>query len=390
MNLLLSPSQTAFRDEVRAFIQARLPADIRERLRRGHAPRKQDTVAWQRILNERGWAAPHWPAEYGGAGLGTDERVILLDELARASAPMPLAFNIVMLGSVLLRYGSAEQKRFFLPKLANLDLWFCQGFSEPGSGSDLASLRTQARREGDRYIVNGQKIWTTSAHQADWIFALVRTRQEARKQDGISFLLIELKSPGISIRPIVSIDGQHHLNEVFFDDVSVPAANLVGEEGRGWDCAKFLLSSERATIANVGLCWERLDYAREIAAGIRDGATRLLDDPKLAAELAMLGAEIRALELTNWRFLLDPDVARSNPGFASVLKLKGSELMQELTALLARLSGPAGLERRFSDDEPANHPSAATVPRYLFYRAATIYGGSSEVQKDILAKTLLG
>ncbi|RZL91494.1 MAG: acyl-CoA dehydrogenase [Variovorax sp.] len=390
MDLRLSPSETAFRDEVRAFIRDRLPGEIRDRLRRGHPARKQDTVAWQRILHERGWAAPHWPGEYGGAGLGTVERLILLEELQRASAPLPLPFNIAMLGPVLLRFGTEAQKRFFLPKLASLDLWFCQGFSEPDSGSDLASLRTRAVRDGEHYIVDGQKIWTTSAHQADWIFALVRTEQAARKQDGISFLLIDLKTPGVSVRPIVSIDGQHHLNEVFFDKARVPVANLVGEEGRGWDCAKYLLASERTNIANVGLCRERLDCAREIAAGIRQGGACLLDDPKVGAELAVLGAEIRALELTNWRFLLDPDIGRNNPGFASVLKLKGSELMQALTALLARLSGPAGLERRPADGEPAQHPLAATASRYFFYRAATIYGGSSEVQKDILAKPLLG
>ncbi|MDM0103454.1 acyl-CoA dehydrogenase family protein [Variovorax sp. J22R24] len=390
MDLRLSPSETAFRDDVRAFIRERLPVEIRNRLRQGHAPRKQDTVAWQRVLHERGWAAPHWPAEYGGAGLGTAERLILLEELQRASAPLPLPFNIAMLGPVLLRFGTPEQKRFFLPKLANLDLWFCQGFSEPDSGSDLASLRTRAVRDGDHYVVDGQKIWTTSAHHADWIFALVRTEQAARKQDGISFLLIDLKTPGVSIRPIVSIDGQHHLNEVFFDRARVPVAHLVGEEGRGWDCAKYLLASERTNIANIGLCWERLGYAREIASQVRQGASRLMDDPKLGAELAVLGAEVRALELTNWRFLLDPDIARKNPGFASVLKLKGSELMQELTTLLARLAGPSGLERRPDEGASAQHPLAATASRYFFYRAATIYGGSSEVQKDILAKTLLG
>jgi pimeloyl-CoA dehydrogenase len=387
MDVLLSPDHAAFRDEVRAFIKARLPVEIRDRLRKGHAPRKQDTVAWQRILHERGWAAPHWPREYGGAGLGIAERLILVDEMARASAPMPLGFNIAMLGPVLLRYGSDEQKRFFLPRLAHLDLWFCQGFSEPGAGSDLASLRTRAVRDGEHYIVDGQKTWTTGAHHADWMFALVRTEQAARKQDGITFLLIDLKTPGVSIRPIVSIDGEHHLNEVFFDNVRVPVANLVGEEGRGWDCAKFLLASERTNIANVGLCWERLDYAHEIAAGVRQGGQRLLDDPKLGGELATLGAEIRALELTNWRFLLDADIARSNPGFASVLKLKATELMQELTTLLARLAGPAGLERHQAASES---PLEAAVPRYFFYRACTIYGGSSEVQRDILAKTLLG
>ncbi|MDM0021159.1 acyl-CoA dehydrogenase family protein [Variovorax saccharolyticus] len=381
MNLRPSPSQAAFRDEVRAFIRDRLPADIRDRLRLGHPPRKQDTVAWQRILHERGWAAPHWPKEFGGAGLGTAERLILVEELQRACAPLPLPFNIAMLGPVLLRFGTAAQKAFFLPKLARLDLWFCQGFSEPEAGSDLASLRTRAVRDGDDYVVDGQKIWTTSAHQADWIFALVRTEQAARKQDGISFLLIDLKSPGVSVRPIVSIDGQHHLNEVFFDSVRVPVAQRVGEEGRGWDCAKHLLASERTNIANVGLCWERLDCARRIAGA------RARDDAKLGAELATLGAEIRALELTNWRFLLDDGVARTAPGFASVLKIKGSELMQELTALLARLAGPAGLERRGAD---AVDPLAAATSRYFFYRAATIYGGSSEVQKDILAKTILG
>ncbi|MDE2453225.1 MAG: acyl-CoA dehydrogenase family protein, partial [Burkholderiales bacterium] len=254
----------------------------------------------------------------------------------------------------------------------------------------LASLRTRAVRDGAHYVVDGQKIWTTSAHHADWIFALVRTEQSPRKQAGISFLLIDLRTPGVTIRPIVSIDGEHHLNEVFFDGVRVPLGNLVGEEGRGWDCAKYLLSSERTNIANVGLCWERLDYARELAAGIRQGKQRLLDDPKLEIELAVLGAEIRALELTNWRFLLDPDMAQTHPAFASVLKLKGSDLMQELTSLLARLSGPAGLERRQLEQDPADDPLAATASRYFFYRAATIYGGSSEVQKDILAKALLG
>jgi pimeloyl-CoA dehydrogenase len=390
IDLQLSPAQAAFRDEVRGFVRERLPDEIRERLKRGHAPRPQDIVTWQRILNERGWAAPHWPKEYGGAGLDTPHRLILLDELYRAPAPLVLGFNINMLGTVLLRYGSEEQKRFFLPKLANLDLWFCQGFSEPGSGSDLASLRTKAVRQGDRYIVDGQKIWTTSAHVADWIFALVRTEQAPRKQDGISFLLIDLKSPGVTVRPIVSIDGEHHLNEVFFDGVEVPVGNLVGEEGRGWDCAKHLLGAERASIAAVGLCWERLGYARHLAQTTLQGGKRLIDDPKLAAELAVLGAETRAHELTNWRYLGDPDIARSQPAFASVLKLKGTELLQETSALLARLAGPSGLERRDSDGADALHPFAAAVPRYLFHRATSIYGGSSEVQKDILAKAILG
>jgi pimeloyl-CoA dehydrogenase len=390
MNLEPTASQAAFRAEVRRFVKERLPTDIRERLRLGHPPRKQDTVAWQRILHEKGWAAPHWPRKYGGAELGQAERLILLDEMFRAPAPLPQVFNVGMLGPVLLKFGTEAQKRHFLPKLANLDLWFCQGFSEPGSGSDLASLRTSARREGNDYIVNGQKIWTTTAHLADWVFALVRTDGEGRKQHGISFLLIDLRTPGITIRPITSIDGQHHLNEVFFDEVRVPAGNLVGDEGRGWDCAKYLLMNERTGIANVGLCRERLDYARELAGRLTEAGRPLLESPKLRAEIATLEAEVRALEVTNWRFLLSADTAQKNPGFASVLKLKGTELQQDIAQLLQRIAGPAAMERRPHDGEGAGHWAGPLAMRYFYSRAASIYGGTSEVQKDILAKTILG
>ena len=386
MNLDLTFEQIAFRDDVRSFIQARLPDEIRVRLRAGHPPRKQDTVRWQRILHERGWAAPHWPKKFGGAELGQAERLILMDEIYRAPAPLPQVFNITMLGPVLMKFGTSEQCEYFLPKLTSLELWFCQGFSEPGAGSDLASLRTSARRDGDHYIVNGQKIWTTTAHLADWTFALVRTDPEARKQDGISFLLIDLKSHGITIRPITSIDGEHHLNEVFFDEVRVPVTNLVGKENNGWECAKFLLSNERTGIANVGLCKERLEYARNLANQIIQGQKRLIDDPKLKIEFATLDAEIRALEITNWRFLLTLSDQLSLPPFASVLKLKGVELQQDINSLLARLSGPSGLERRESSDVEYG----PLTPRYFYSRAASIYGGTSEVQKDILAKFILG
>ena len=394
MDLATPPDQAAFRREVRQFIEERLPAEIRNRLRLGHPPRKQDTVTWQRILNEKGWAAPHWPREYGGAELGQAERLILLDELFRAPAPLPQVFNVGMLGPVLLKFGTEAQKRFFMPRLANLDLWFCQGFSEPGSGSDLASLRTSARREGEgedeHYVVDGQKIWTTTAHLADWVFALVRTDGTGSKQHGISFLLIDLRSPGITIRPITSIDGQHHLNEVFFDAVRVPVGNLVGEEGRGWDCAKYLLMNERTGIANVGLCRERLDYARELAGRLTQAGRPLLDSPRLRAEMAVLDAEIRALEVTNWRFLLSSDTAQKNPGFASVLKLKGTELQQEIAQLLQRIAGPAAMERRAHDGPGAEHWAGPLAMRYFYSRAASIYGGTSEVQKDILSKSILG
>lgn len=388
MNLELTTEQAAFRDEVRAFVQARLPDEIRQRLRHGHLPSKEDTVRWQRILAERGWAAPHWPRAYGGAELGQMERLILLDELQRAPAPVPQVFNINMLGPVLLEYGTPSQRAYFLPRLVNLDLWFCQGFSEPGAGSDLASLRTSARRTGDHYVVNGQKTWTSTAQWSDWMFALVRTEPETRKQQGISFLLIDLKTPGITIRPIQSIDGSYHLNEVFLDDVRVPIENLVGEENKGWDCAKFLLANERSGIANVGLCRERLEYARELVDNTLRGGQRLADSPGLRHEMVWLDAQIRALELTNLRFLLSPREQAAVPAFASVLKLKGTELQQEVNALLGRLTGLAGLEHHDVLDESGCE--VHLVERYLFSRATSIYGGSSEIQKEILAKSILG
>lgn len=379
MNLEFTPEQLAFRDEVRAFIAARLPHTIRDRLRQGHLPDREDTVTWQRILAERGWSAPHWPREYGGAALGQAERLILLDELYRAPAPLPQIFNMNMLGPVLMKFGTPAQRETFLPKLANLDLWFCQGFSEPEAGSDLAALRTTARREGDAYVVNGQKTWTSTAQWADWMFTLVRTDPAARKQDGISFLLIDLKTPGITVRPIRSIDGTDHVNEVFLEDVRVPAANLVGQENRGWDCARFLLANERTGIANVGLCQERLQLARELA-----GAATPAPDAALRRDFALLDAEIRALELTNYRFLLTPSQQAAVPAFASVLKLKGTEIQQELHLLLAKLAGADGLEQPASAEHGPH-----LVQRYLFSRALSIYGGTSEIQKDIVARTLL-
>lgn len=392
MDMELTAAQSAFRDEVRRYIDARLPDDIRKRLRSGLPPRKEDVVTWQRILNERGWAAPHWPKAYGGAELGQMERLILLDELFRAPAPLPQVFNITMLGPVLLQFGTEAQKARWLPRLANMDVWFCQGFSEPGSGSDLASLRTAARREGNEYVVDGQKIWTTTAHVADYAFCLVRTSQENRKQDGISFLLVDLRSPGITIRPIVSIDGQHHLNEVFFDSVRVPVENLVGEEGRGWQCARYLLASERTGIANVGLCRERLDYAIELAGRLTEGGRPLLEaDPSLLGEIAWLDAEIRMLEITNLRMLTSPTAQAENPAFASILKLKGSEMQQQLAALLMRIAGPDALSYQCLDEPMEQLTWADPIgPRYFYSRAATIYGGATEVQKDLLSRSLLG
>ncbi len=391
MQLQLTPAQQQFRDQVRAFIASDLPLDIREHLRMGHPPRKSDVVTWQRRLHARGWAVPHWPREYGGSQMSDIEKLILQDELFRANAPQPLHFNCTMLGPVLIEFGSDAQKTHWLPRLANLDVWFCQGFSEPGSGSDLASLRTAATRQGDDYIVNGQKIWTSSAHLADWIFALVRTGGGSRKQEGISFLLIDLKTPGITIRPIIGIDGGHHLNEVFFDNVRVPATQLVGVEGEGWKCAKFLLGNERTGIAAVGFSRERLRHARRLAERIMQAGRPMIEDRRLREDIAMLEAETRALEITQWRFFASSAARDDRSGaYASMLKLKGVELQQDISALLARIAGPESLEWRSYEGAADDDWTAATGTRYLFLRAASIYGGSSEVQKEILAKALLG
>jgi len=397
MDLRLSNQEQSFRDEVRDFIRASLPQDIRDHLRAGYPPRKDDIVRWQRILNTRGWATAHWPKEYGGAGLTPVERMILSEEIYLAPAPQPLIFNSNMIGPVIIQFGSDEQKRHFLPKLANLDLWFCQGFSEPGAGSDLASLRTQARRDGDDYIVNGQKIWTTTAHQADWMFCLLRTDPQAKKQAGISFLLIDMKTPGITVRPIISIDGLHHLNEVFLEDVRVPVANRVGEENKGWDYAKFLLGHERTGIAAIGRSKERLAYARELAAKVNAGGRPLSEDRSFRERVVLLEADLRALEITQLRVVAAherQDQGKLDP-FTSILKIKGTELYQAVCELLCSVAGPAGLAARPAGAPAEGAPvspdwAAPLAPAYFYSRAASIYGGSNEIQKNILAKGVLG
>ena len=388
MDLTYSDEELAFRDEVRAFVQAKLPAEIRDRLAAGHPPRKQDTVSWQRILNARGWATPTWPAEHGGPGWSAVQRLIFMDEVYAAPAPEPLSFNCTMVGPVIYTFGSPAQKAM-LPAIANLDIWFCQGFSEPGAGSDLASLRTTARRDGTEWVVNGQKIWTSTAMDADWIFCLVRTDAGAKKQLGISFLLIDLSTPGITIRPIHSIDGSSHLNEVFFDDVRVPIANLVGEENKGWDYAKFLLGNERTGIARVGKSRERLAYARRMARTVRAGGVPLSEDRAFRERAALLEAELRALEITQLRVISRRPDAGPDP-FASILKIRGSELQQDAYELAMMVAGPAALRKAAPGTNAEPGWAEALAPGYLYSRAATIYGGSSEIQKNILAKSVMG
>ncbi|MFM7608808.1 MAG: acyl-CoA dehydrogenase family protein, partial [Alphaproteobacteria bacterium] len=307
MDLRFTDEERAFRQEVRDWIDANLPADTRERMAAGRTPTKQMQVDWQKKLNAKGWCVPHWPGEWGGQkDWSAIKRFILLEELQGTPAPIPLGFNCNMLGPVLIAFGTEEQKKFFLPKLANLDLWFCQGFSEPGAGSDLASLKTRAVREGDHYIVNGQKTWTTLTQYADWIFLLVRTNPEAAKQqEGISFLLVDMKTPGITVRPIITIDGAHEVNEVFFDDVKVPVANLVGTEHRGWDCAKFLLSNERTGQARVGASKDRIRRLKLIAQNAPGGERPMIEDARFRERLVEVEVQLKALEMTTMRVLAD-------------------------------------------------------------------------------------
>ena len=400
MDLRFTPEEVAFRDEVRTFIRDNLPGEIRERMRLGYGPRKQDTVAWQRILNKRGWAAISWPQEWGGPGWSAIQRMIFLEENQTAPAPEVSGFNITMIGPVLIQFGTEEQKKRFLPRAANLDDWWCQGFSEPGAGSDLASLKTAAKRDGDHYVVNGQKIWTSTAHHADWCFLLVRTNPNAAKrQEGISFLLVDMKTPGITVRPIISIDGSHHLNEVFFDDVRVPVENRVYEENRGWDVAKFLLGNERTGIARLGKSKERVRSAKEMAREVRENGKPLIEDAAFRQRVAQLEVDMKALEITQYRVVSAYDRQRDGrpDPLSSVLKVKGTELLQATTELAMDVGGPLAMpdwaqELAALSNEPELGPewAAEATRSYLFLRAASIYGGTNEIQKNIVSKAVLG
>ena len=346
MDLRFTPEEVAFREEVRGFIRDNLPAETRERLRLGHPASKQEIVTWQRILNKRGWAAINWAKEWGGPGWTPIQRMIFLEENLMAPAPELLGFNITMIGPVLIQFGTEEQKQRFLPRAANLDDWWCQGFSEPGAGSDLASLKTAAKRDGDHYVVNGQKIWTSTAHNADWCFLLVRTNPAAAKrQEGISFLLVDMKTPGITVRPIISIDGSHHLNEVFFDDVRVPVAMRVHEENRGWDVAKFLLGNERVGIARLGKSRERIDFAKDLAREVRSDGKPLIEDRAFRQRVAQLEVDIKGLEMMQLRVVSAYDKrsdGKPDP-LSSAIKIRGSELLQATSELVMDVGGPLSM-----------------------------------------------
>ncbi|MGE0384322.1 MAG: acyl-CoA dehydrogenase family protein [Gammaproteobacteria bacterium] len=397
MDLRFTDEELAFRAEVREFIRGALPPDIRRKCEYGQRLAREDIRRWQRILYDKGWATPAWAPEWGGTGWSAAQQYIFKEELYLAPAPEPLSYNVNMLGPTLIAFGTQEQKQHFLPRMASLEYWFCQGFSEPGAGSDLAALRTQAVREGDHYVVNGQKLWTSGGHRADWCFLLVRTDASAKKQQGITYLLMDMKTPGITVKPIITIDGDHETNEMFLDNVRIPVANRVGEENRGWDCAKFLLSNERSGIARVGMSKMRVRRARELAQRITCGGRPLAEDPHLRERMALIEAELKALEITQMRVIAESARAASGKPDpkSSILKLKGAELQQASTDLLVEVAGYAAMEfdadflrgdRAAGEDDWA----LTLAPNHYWYRHVSIAGGSSEIQRNILAKSTLG
>jgi pimeloyl-CoA dehydrogenase large subunit len=398
MDLRFTPEETAFRDEVRNFFRTEIPAEIRKKVSEGRGLSRDDMVTSQRIMNARGWAVPHWPKEWGGTDWSAIQRYIFTEEMLLAAVPLPLQFNCYMVGPVIAAFGNQAQKEKHLARIANLDEWWCQGFSEPGAGSDLASLKTKAVREGDHYIVNGQKTWTTLGQHADWIFCLVRTDPAAKKQAGISFILIDMKTPGITVRPIITLEGRHEVNEVFFDNVKVPVENLVGEENKGWDYAKFLLANERTGIARIGLSKERLSRIKRLAKEMPAGEGTVWDDAAFRERLAEVEIELKALEITQMRVVAAQ--GRRDPGkpdpASSILKIKGSQLQQATTELLLEVAGPFSLAAPvrsgdLTNDWPFEHDWAdAAAASYFNNRKVSIYGGSNEIQKNIIAKAVLG
>src|SRR6267378_1991930 len=375
MDLSYSAEELAFRNEVRAWLAGNLPEDLKRKVDRYEHLSREDLLRWHRILAGKGWVAPAWPKEWGGTGWNVVQRYIFEEELGYVGSPMLIPFGLTMCAPVLLRFGTDAQKKKFLPRIYQGEDFWCQGYSEPGSGSDLASLKTKAVREKDHYVVNGQKTWTTLAHYADWIFCLVRTDPTSEKrQEGISFLLIDMKTPGVSVRPLILMDGAHEVNEVFFDDVSVPAENLVHEEGKGWTVAKHLLGYERMNTGRIGESKRQLARLKEFSSGKSN-------DVRFRDRLSRVEVELTALEITNLRFLDRMRRTGQPPGAdVSMLKIKGTEIQQALAELMMQAAGPAG------SDEFA----AALGRRYLSMRKTTIYAGSNEIQRNIIAKMTLG
>ena len=395
MDLNYTSEDLAFRDHVRAFLDANLPADLQQKVRKHLRMAKDDYVRWHKVLAKQGWVAPAWPVEYGGAGWTPVQRHIWEEECARAGTPPILPFGVNMVAPVIMAFGNDAQKAHYLPRILSCEDWWCQGYSEPGAGSDLASLKTTAVRDGDHYIVNGQKTWTTLAQHADMIFCLVRTDTGVRKQEGISFLLIDMHTPGVTVRPIIMLDEDHEVNEVFFDNVKVPVQNLIGQENKGWTYAKYLLGHERTGIAAVGRSKRELESLKKLARAQHKNGRALILDPLFAAKVATLEIELMALEMTVLRVLAE---AHKAPGpEASVLKVRGTEIQQALTELMLEAAGPlalpfdpAYLEGRTEHSVSGADEAAPLAAYYFNFRKTSIYGGSNEIQRNIITQMILG
>jgi alkylation response protein AidB-like acyl-CoA dehydrogenase len=388
LDLNFTPDELAFAAEVRAFVQRSLPDDIRTSVLGGEHVAAEHMSRWQKILHAQGWGAPTWPREWGGPAWDPIRQHLFDEECMVAGAPRQLPFGLRMVGPVLMKFGTPAQQHRFLARIPSAEEWWCQGYSEPGAGSDLAALATRAVRKGDRYIVNGQKTWTTLAQHADWMFCLVRTDAEAKKQEGISFLLIDMQSKGVTVRPIILLDGEHEVNEVFLDDVEVPVEQRVGEENQGWTIAKYLLEHERTGIANVGINKRELERAKRLARECSLNGRPLIEDPLFAARLAEVEIELMALDVLNLRVLAAAR-DRGSPGpMASMLKIKGSELYQRIAELILETQGRSALACTWDDGAQRWHQDPAAA-FYLNLRKVTIYGGSNEIQRSIIAKHVL-
>lgn len=390
MDLAISPEHEAFRREVRAFVEKELPPDLAAKAAVDAAFSMPESMRWHKILYKQGWVAPHWPVEFGGPGFDATRRFILTDELELAGTPPLSPFGLFMVGPLLMQFGNPAQKQRYLPKILSGEEVWCQGYSEPNAGSDLASLKTAAVKDASgNYVVNGQKTWTTYAQYADWIFCLVRTDSSGKKQEGISFLLIDMKTPGVEVKPMLTIGGTPAFCETFFTDVVVPKENLVGPEGGGWTLAKALLGHERTLIASVGASRRAVRRIKRIAAQTRAGGRRLIDDPEVRARIAALEIRLRGLEMANLRAVAGAQLGKAPGPESSILKLRGSEVTQQCFELAMDLMGPDALT--WFNESGAVPPSEEWVPpTFCYTRATTIYGGSNEIQKNVLAKYLLG
>ena len=393
MDLTFTPEEQAFREDIRAWVHANLPADIQHKVRNALRLTRDDMQRWAKILGKKGWLGHGWPKEFGGPGWNAIQKHLFEEECALAGAPRVVPFGPVMVAPVIMAFGNAEQQARFLPGIASGEVWWSQGYSEPGSGSDLASLKCKAERVGDKYIVNGQKSWTTLGQYGEWIFCLVRTSSEGKPQTGISFLLIDMKSPGVSVKPIVLLDGEAEVNEVWFDNVEVPANNLIGEENKGWTYAKHLLSHERTNIADVNRSKRELERLKKIAK-----AEGVWDDVRFRDEIAKLEVDVVALEMMVLRVLSLEKTGKNSLDIAGLLKIKGSEIQQRYAELMMLAAGPFALpfieeamEAGWQGDYPGgalgDAPLAST---YFNMRKTTIYGGSNEVQRNIVSQFVLG